>query len=87
MGLRHVYDPAWAIENAYTVLAQDPTGLEAQQEIRLHLTILLYAYECVAYLAQLQGEGHTLPEAVQGALAEVGRLTQQSYREEPHATA
>lgn len=85
--LRPLYDPTWAIDHAYTVLAQDPSGLEAQQEIRLHLGLALLGYEFATYLGELQAQGVTHPQEIRDALDEVWKLTQMSYGEAPHVTA
>lgn len=85
--LRRIYDPTWAIDNAYTVLAQDTTGLEAQAEIRLHMGLALLGYEFAEYLRALQAQGVTHPQEIRDALEEVWALTQQSYAETAHETA
>lgn len=85
--LRRLYDPTWAIDNAYTVLAQDTSGLEAQEEIRLHMGLALLGYEFATYLSTLQEQGVTHPAEIREALEEVWALTQHSYRETAHETA
>lgn len=85
--LRPLYDAQWAIDNAYAVLAQDTNGVEAQQEIRLHMTLALLGYEFASYLEGVQAAGITLPAEIRDALAEVQVLTQASYGEAAHETA
>jgi hypothetical protein len=85
--LRPLYDPQWAIDHAYTVLAQDTTGLAAQEEIALHMGIALTAYEFVRYLEALQARGIWHPPEIAQAMAHIQALTVQSYGEPPHEAA